>query len=134
MAQMLPLLLVSLLPFYISAAAVRIGLTHVDSKLNLTEPELLHRAIHRTKHRIASLTPTKSTTDIRSPVKFSTGAYQMEFAIGTPPVPTTAIMDSGGSLIWTQCQLCIQCFNQSTQIYSPKTSTTFSNLASAAPL
>ncbi|KAJ0552774.1 putative nepenthesin [Helianthus annuus] len=40
----------------------------------------------------------------KSPMKFSNDIYTMSLAIGTPPKPFSAIMDTGSNLIWTKCK------------------------------
>ncbi|KAL2941888.1 Aspartic proteinase nepenthesin-1 [Bienertia sinuspersici] len=58
----------------------------------------------------------------------------MNVAIGTPPNPYSAIMDTGSDLLWTQCKPCEECFDQSTPIFDPSKSSTFSKLSCSSEL
>ncbi|KAJ6302480.1 hypothetical protein OIU77_016550 [Salix suchowensis] len=58
----------------------------------------------------------------------------MKLAIGTPPETYSAILDTGSDLIWTQCKPCTQCFDQSTPIFDPKKSSSFSKLPCSSQL
>jgi Xylanase inhibitor N-terminal/Xylanase inhibitor C-terminal len=57
----------------------------------------------------------------------------MELSIGTPPVKLLSIMDTGSNLIWTQCEPCIHCIDQTTPIFNPAQSTSFSSLSCNGP-
>ncbi|XP_022753631.1 aspartic proteinase nepenthesin-1-like [Durio zibethinus] len=43
-------------------------------------------------------------------------------------------MDTGGGLIWTQCQPCKRCFPQNLEIYDPRASATYVRLPCSHPL
>lgn len=64
-----------------------------------------------------------------SDLTYSGGDYVMKFSIGTPPAPSLAIADTGSDVIWTQCQPCISCFNQSLPIFKPKSSRTYTKVS-----
>jgi hypothetical protein len=67
----------------------RVALTHVDSKSNFTQIELLNRAAARSTHRLSRLMGMQlfSSTNISSSVHGPTeGEYLMDLAIGNPPV------------------------------------------------
>ncbi|MBA0759268.1 hypothetical protein Gotri_022181 [Gossypium trilobum] len=55
-------------------------------------------------------------------------AYVVEFKIGSQFHPVKLLMDTGSSLIWTQCEPCIQCYPQKVPIYDSRTSTSYSKL------
>lgn len=63
----------------------------------------------------------------------------MKLAVGTPPLPYSAIIDTGSDLIWTQCQPCQQCYSQPSPIFNPSNSSSYrrlscnSDLCSALP-
>ncbi|KAJ3695995.1 hypothetical protein LUZ60_001372 [Juncus effusus] len=59
----------------------------------------------------------------------SSGTYEITFAIGTPPQTVTSIMDISNGFTWTQCKTCDACFNQTTPLYSPELSSTYSNFS-----
>ncbi|KAJ0986656.1 hypothetical protein J5N97_005012 [Dioscorea zingiberensis] len=56
------------------------------------------------------------------------GSYLVSLSIGTPPITFSASPSTVSDLIWTQCQPCTQCFTQSTPIYDPSKSSSFSKL------
>ncbi|GAB2293818.1 hypothetical protein Dimus_028031 [Dionaea muscipula] len=123
-------------------------LKHVDSGKNyLTKFERLQRAIERGNRRAkrieamilqaastASSSSSQGGQGVQTPVSPGNGEYLMSVSIGTPPLPYQAIMDTGSDLIWTQCEPCTQCFNQSTPIYNPQGSSSFSQLSCSSQL
>nr|CAD1825110.1 unnamed protein product [Ananas comosus var. bracteatus] len=58
----------------------------------------------------------------------------MDIAIGTPPLPFTAILDTGSDLIWTQCKPCIKCLKVPARPFDPSKSSTYSALPCAGKL
>ncbi|XP_020275093.1 aspartic proteinase nepenthesin-1-like isoform X2 [Asparagus officinalis] len=124
MAQIVPTLLISLILVLMNpnVLGIRIGLTHIDSEPNLTKSEILERAIRRTKHKLTTLTSTQ--TQIQTPLQYSRPSYSMDFAIGSPSVPLTWLMDTGSNLIWTDCKA----------TFNPSKSTTFAKLPCSNPL
>ncbi|PHT64289.1 Aspartic proteinase CDR1 [Capsicum annuum] len=52
----------------------------------------------------------------------------MKLSIGTPPVEIVAIADTGSDLTWTQCQPCINCFQQSYPLFDSKKSSTYKTI------
>ncbi|KAJ3695997.1 hypothetical protein LUZ60_001374 [Juncus effusus] len=60
----------------------------------------------------------------------SSGIYEVSFAIGTPPQNVTSILDISSGFIWTQCKTCDVCLNQTTPLYNPQSSSTYSNFSS----
>ncbi|XP_008807063.2 aspartic proteinase CDR1-like [Phoenix dactylifera] len=52
------------------------------------------------------------------------GEYVMEFAIGTPPVRVTGMLDVPGDFIWTQCVPCPGCSPSPSPLYDPSKSST----------
>ncbi|KAJ3695994.1 hypothetical protein LUZ60_001371 [Juncus effusus] len=59
----------------------------------------------------------------------SSGIYKITFAIGTPPQNVTSIIDISSGFTWTQCKTCDPCFNQTTPLYNPQLSSTYSNFS-----
>ncbi|XP_042476702.1 aspartic proteinase nepenthesin-1 [Macadamia integrifolia] len=117
-----------------SKTPVRLGLKRVDEGGNFTRLELLQRAIKRGKNRLerlSAMVKKTSTTDqvIQTAVQPGEGDFLIHLDIGTPPVNFDAIMDTGSDLIWTQCKPCIDCYQQSTPILDPNTSSSFSKLS-----
>ncbi|KAJ3695993.1 hypothetical protein LUZ60_001370 [Juncus effusus] len=60
----------------------------------------------------------------------SSGTYEVSFTIGTPPQNATAILEIASGFIWTQCKTCDVCLNQTTPLYNPQSSSTYSNFSS----
>lgn len=61
------------------------------------------------------------------------GEYLMKLSLGTPPVETLAIADTGSDLMWVQCQPCTRCFNQTAPIFQPKRSSTYKQIPCTSP-
>ncbi len=117
----------------------RVSLTRVDAgKKNLTELQLVQRAIiNRVKtrlDRLSAITKNAPNDDIQAPIYVGDGEFLMHLSIGTPAVPFLAIMDTGSDLIWTQCKPCSNCFNQSTPVFEPALSSSFSNVTCSSEL
>ncbi|XVF16888.1 hypothetical protein REPUB_Repub10bG0070000 [Reevesia pubescens] len=112
----------------------RVTLKHVDSGKNLTKWERIQRGIKRGQNRLQRLNAmvlaaSTDSAEVQAPVVAGNGEFIMDLSIGTPPESYSAILDTGSDLIWTQCKPCSQCFNQSTPIFDPKKSSTFSKLS-----
>ncbi|XP_007212353.1 aspartic proteinase nepenthesin-2 [Prunus persica] len=61
--------------------------------------------------------------------------YMVQVGIGTPVEFQFLLMDTGGGLIWTQCQPCINCYRQTkTHIFVPSQSSTYRRLPCDHPL
>ncbi|CAN7052295.1 unnamed protein product [Brassica oleracea var. botrytis] len=58
----------------------------------------------------------------------SGGEYLMKLQIGTPPVEFEALIDTGSSVIWTQCLPCLNCYDQRNPIFDPSKSSTYQDL------
>ncbi|KAK1313468.1 Aspartic proteinase nepenthesin-1 [Acorus calamus] len=107
----------------------------VDSGFNVTNPELLRRDVARGNLRVARLI-TNSTVDVKAPVHVDSynGEFLMELAIGTPKVPFPAIVSTGSDLISTKCKPCKNCHKQSTPIFDPSLSSSYSNVSCQSQL
>ncbi|KAF8654437.1 hypothetical protein HU200_061620 [Digitaria exilis] len=115
-------------------------LTHVDAGTSYTKLQLLNRAVHRSKARVAALLAAATVAPVVDPitaarilVTASTGEYLIDLAIGTPPLYYTAIMDTGSDLIWTQCAPCLFCTEQPTPYFDAKRSATYRALPCRSP-
>nr|CAD1827055.1 unnamed protein product [Ananas comosus var. bracteatus] len=135
------LLLASLVPPAISAFdGLRVDLTHVDAGRNFTKFELLQRMALRSRARSAMLVSKAaggsansiSATDV--PVSPNPYEYTIGVSIGTPAQPLLLMLDTGSDLIWTQCQPCLSCTNQSFPLYDPSQSATYSPLPCSSKL
>ncbi|GMI98102.1 Atypical Aspartic Protease in Roots 1 [Hibiscus trionum] len=112
----------------------RVMLKHVDSGKNLTKWEQIQRGITRGQHRLQMLNAmvlatAASSGGVKAPVVAGDGEFLMYLSIGTPPKSYSAIMDTGSDLIWVQCKPCSQCYQQSTPIFDPKKSSTFTKMS-----
>lgn len=116
----------------------RVTLKHVDHGKNFTKFERLQRAMKRGKSRLqrlnAMVLAAGDSTELASPIHAGNGEFLMQLSIGTPADSFSAIVDTGSDLIWTQCKPCTQCFDQSTPIFDPKKSSTFSKLGCSSQL
>ncbi|XP_073156722.1 aspartic proteinase nepenthesin-1-like [Henckelia pumila] len=116
-------------------AGFRVPLRRVDSGNTFTKFELLRRAMSREKQRIKQLqamavsaSDYHQANDFESPIHAGDGEFLMKLSIGTPPVSFSAILDTGSDLVWTQCQPCKRCFPQTTPIFDPEKSSSFTHL------
>ncbi|TVU47267.1 hypothetical protein EJB05_06860, partial [Eragrostis curvula] len=118
-----------------AAAAVRMQLIHVDADRGLTPHELMHRMAQRSKARAARFLSEAESAPV-TPGQINDGIpateYLVHFAIGTPPQPVQVEVDTGSDLIWTQCQPCTSCFNQSQPLFDASLSSTFAELPSSS--
>ncbi|CAK9141728.1 unnamed protein product [Ilex paraguariensis] len=95
-----------------------------------TRLDHLNDAFRRSVARTALFNPTsKSEGSIQSQLTATAGAYLMKVSIGTPPVETIGIADTGSDLTWTQCSPCTGCYKQEAPFFDPKTSSTYRNLS-----
>ncbi|KAF7009399.1 hypothetical protein CFC21_023940 [Triticum aestivum] len=117
---------------------LRVALTHVDAHGNYTKLQLLRRAARRSRHRMSRLVARTTGVPMMSskavapalqvPVHAGNGEFLMDMSIGTPAVAYAAIIDTGSDLVWTQCKPCVECFNQSTPVFDPSSSSTYAVL------
>ncbi|KAJ1291200.1 hypothetical protein BS78_02G300100 [Paspalum vaginatum] len=136
---------------------IRLELTHVDARGgDFTGADRVLRAAERSHRRVngllAAVTAPSSSTLLSgdgvgaeadapttaaaaASVHASTATYLVDLAIGTPPLPLTAVLDTGSDLIWTQCDApCRRCFPQPTPLYAPARSATYANVSCASDL
>lgn len=52
----------------------------------------------------------------------------MKVSIGTPPIETLGIADTGSDLTWIQCKPCTKCFKQNAPFFNLKASSTYKTL------
>lgn len=55
----------------------------------------------------------------------------MKFSVGTPPVETFAVADTGSDLTWIQCSPCTNCFHQKAPLFEPTLSSTYKPISCA---
>ncbi|KAK4488672.1 hypothetical protein RD792_004443 [Penstemon davidsonii] len=54
--------------------------------------------------------------------------YLMTYSIGTPPVPSLGVLDTGSDVTWTQCKPCTKCFKQKVPLFKPRNSSTYNKV------
>ncbi|TVU38638.1 hypothetical protein EJB05_12022, partial [Eragrostis curvula] len=131
----------------ISSRGLRLELTHIDARSgSLTGVDRVRRAVERGHRRVNGLlsAPAPSPAMLQSDgaaaaatasVHASTATYLVDLAIGTPPLPLTAVLDTGSDLIWTQCDApCRHCFPQPSPLYAPARSSTYANVSCGSAL
>lgn len=124
----------------IAREGIRVDLIHVDYGGNFTKFELLQRAMKRGKYRLqrlkalANLAADDAGNEIQASTYAGNGEFLVNLAIGTPPVALPAILDTGSDLIWTQCKPCTNCYAQSTPIFDPSQSSSYSKLSCSSGL
>ncbi|KQJ90483.1 aspartic proteinase nepenthesin-2 [Brachypodium distachyon] len=134
--------------FFFAGGDVRVDLTHVDAGKQLSRRELVRRAVQRSKARAAALSVARlggSNKGARQqdqnqqqpglPVRPSGDLeYLVDLAVGTPPQPVSALLDTGSDLIWTQCAPCASCLPQPDPIFSPGASSSYEPMRCAGEL
>ncbi|KAL7158272.1 hypothetical protein ABFS83_02G131000 [Erythranthe nasuta] len=96
---------------------------------SLSPYQRLANAIQRSFSRVRRFKTSRPGSE--SPVSEVTNSgaeYLMKYAIGTPPVPSLGVADTGSDIIWTQCQPCRDCFKQNLPLFRPKNSSTYKNI------
>lgn len=115
---------------------VRVTLKHVDAGKQLSKPELIRRATQRSKARAAALSVLRNGRRFSGeisqqqpggmPVRPSGDLeYVLDLALGTPPQPVSALLDTGSGLIWTQCAPCASCLSQPDPLFAPAQSASY---------
>ncbi|KAM0879826.1 hypothetical protein ACQ4PT_033968 [Festuca glaucescens] len=122
------------------AGDVRVDLTHVDAGKQMSRRELIRRAMRRSKARAAALSVVRSRNNGRHAGKSAEEQqqqpgvavrpsgdleYLVDLAIGTPPQPVSALLDTGSDLIWTQCAPCASCLPQPDPLFTPGASSSY---------
>ncbi|KAK0601114.1 hypothetical protein LWI29_021362 [Acer saccharum] len=101
---------------------------------NLTKLERIQRIIHFSKARAAYLdavsfpNATFNTDSISLQLLRDGFFYMFQVGIGNPPLNVFLLMDTGGGLIWTQCQPCQNCYIQRFPIYYLAASSSYHQL------
>ncbi|KAK7283923.1 hypothetical protein RIF29_13672 [Crotalaria pallida] len=101
-------------PFYLSTE------THFQRLSNA-----FRRSINRVNHFKQR---SSSTKNVESDVISDLGEYLMSYSIGTPPFKVLGIVDTGSDIVWLQCKPCNPCYEQTTPIFDPSKSTTYTTI------
>ncbi|KAI3834751.1 hypothetical protein MKX03_003478 [Papaver bracteatum] len=106
-----------------------------------TFTDRFQKAVHRSMHRANYLSSSalsaagghgNGNDTIRARVIANNGEFLLNISLGTPPRQVLAIMDTGSDLTWVQCKPCSQCYKQTTPIFDPKMSSTYTNVPCAS--
>ncbi|KAK0600717.1 hypothetical protein LWI29_017817 [Acer saccharum] len=105
---------------------------------NLTQIERIQRMVefsHAKANSYVNLLSTNQNSTLYQPdnlyipiIRDDVFYYTGQVGIGTLPRMVWLMIDTGGGLIWTQCQPCIDCFNQDYAIFDLRTSSTYQRL------
>ncbi|KAJ1428806.1 Xylanase inhibitor, C-terminal [Sesbania bispinosa] len=87
--------------------------------------EILQRDQMRVQSRLNGLNPV--------PLQEDSDSYVVNVGLGTPKRNFTLVVDTGSSLLWTQCQPCKLgniggCYKQINPIFNPSKSSTYTNI------
>ncbi|PIN05886.1 Aspartyl protease [Handroanthus impetiginosus] len=116
-----------------------IDLIHRDSPKSpsydpsLTPSQRLLNAFQRSFHRVHRFKRNASRRSPESGLISAGGEYLLTYSVGTPPVSSLGIADTGSDIIWTQCLPCIKCFKQQLPIFRPHGSTTYKRIPCKSP-
>ncbi|KAF7838005.1 aspartic proteinase CDR1-like [Senna tora] len=99
------------------------------------KPSTTHH--HHSLARLAYLVAKARATDddTQSPVlpESSGTQFMANFSVGIPPVPQLLTIDTGSNLLWIQCLPCTKCFNQTSPLFDPSKSSTYTNIPCTYP-
>ncbi|KAM1952699.1 hypothetical protein ACFX15_007143 [Malus domestica] len=108
---------------------------------NLTVHERIERLVRfsKARARYVELTSGSNSTADLNQIELTllrdNFFYIVQIALGTPKVPQLLLLDTGGGLIWTQCQPCVACYpQQGNPIFDSTTSSTYRKLPCDHPL
>ncbi|KAM1549633.1 hypothetical protein ACFX11_010614 [Malus domestica] len=93
---------------------------------NTSRPKSLS---NRFRHLLEPSNPNIPQSEVRRDFD---GEHLMKFSIGTPPVDIYGVADTGSTLIWTQCEPCIDCYKQKNPKFDPRKSSTYRNVSCGA--
>ncbi|KAK4414369.1 Aspartic proteinase CDR1 [Sesamum alatum] len=124
------ILVISMPRFHVSeAAGFSIDLIHRDSlrSPSLDSLQRVTNSLQRSFNRVNVLAQDQyySQQSASTEIVPDKGEYLMKFSLGTPPVQTLAIADTGSDLTWIQCKPCDRCFKQKAPFFDPKSSSTY---------
>uniref|UniRef100_A0A0E0MDZ2 Peptidase A1 domain-containing protein n=1 Tax=Oryza punctata TaxID=4537 RepID=A0A0E0MDZ2_ORYPU len=105
----------------------RATMVRSDKTINFTRAA--QQSLDRLSTVAARLGLDADAGSTQTPLRWDgSGAYDMEFAIGTPPQKLSALADTGSDLIWTKCGACASCVPRGSPSYYPDKSSSFSKL------
>ncbi|KAL6650799.1 hypothetical protein ACP70R_009724 [Stipagrostis hirtigluma subsp. patula] len=113
---------------------VHLELARVDALVsaNLTDNELLRRAVLRSLDRPARVGAAASSSSVgrkaaaaEAPLLAGGGEYLVKLGIGTPQHYFSAAVDTASDLVWMQCMPCVSCYRQLDPVFNPKFSSSY---------
>jgi len=110
-----------------------VELIHRDSpkspfyNLSETQFQRAENAVLRSIDR-ANYYSIQDSNDVETSVIPVPGEYLMRYSLGAPSFQIQGIVDTGSSLVWTQCQPCENCFQQNQPIFDPSNSSTYNRM------
>lgn len=98
-----------------------------------TNFERLKNTIRRSNSRVSYFqskrkNPSSSSGTIESEIIYDSTEYLMKLHIGTPPVETLVIADTGSDLTWVQCNPCKKCFEHIYPLFDLRASSSYKTL------
>ncbi|KAK3161207.1 hypothetical protein QOZ80_1BG0073870 [Eleusine coracana subsp. coracana] len=117
--------------------------------VNTTPLELLKHRLKRDRKRAARISKAASGTSnatkpsggsnaVAAPVVSGlaqgSGEYFTKIGVGTPATPSLMVLDTGSDVVWMQCAPCRRCYDQSSPIFDPRRSSSYSSLPCSSPL
>ncbi|KAK3142477.1 hypothetical protein QOZ80_4BG0346990 [Eleusine coracana subsp. coracana] len=117
----------------LQSTTVHLELARVDalSSANLTDHELLRRAVQRSLDRAAAAGggadghSNSNKAAVEVPLVQGGGEYLVKLGVGTPQHVVSAAIDTASDLVWMQCQPCVSCYRQADPVFNPKLSSSF---------
>lgn len=108
---------------------------------NLTTLERIERLIKfsQARARYVELTSSPNATtlyhpdNIRLTLLRDNFFYIVQVGVGTPMTKVFLLLDTGGGLIWTQCQPCLNCYPQKSPMFDSRQSSTYHKLPCSHP-
>ncbi|KAL3621429.1 hypothetical protein CASFOL_036341 [Castilleja foliolosa] len=95
------------------------NLSHEQSRVDLIQ----------TRPKQNFLRNNKASLSTQSGMPLNTLTYVVTIGLGTPHQNVTLIFDTGSDLTWTQCQPCLECYEQRDPVYDPFSSSTYSKIS-----
>ncbi|KAK4253519.1 hypothetical protein QN277_010181 [Acacia crassicarpa] len=114
----------------INGLSLNFDIVHRDSPLSPFHNSSISLSELARNARLRSLSRSNRRqllqTDMLPPIIVQgEGEYLMRIYVGSPPVESWAIADTGSDLIWVQCLPCNKCYPQDASIFNPLKSSTY---------
>lgn len=97
----------------------------ITTKLQLALNQVGRSDLYPTESEVL---PEDLSTPVSSGTKLGSGEYFSRVGVGQPPKPFYMVLDTGSDVNWIQSKPCMDCYNQTDQIYDPTASSSYSAL------